>query len=158
VATFLALCGSSGKKQLIIDVRGNPGGTAYLACDIFKRLFPDQVPYTGVRARLSDAASALGTVASDNLSVSTDAFEGAFFEAQAWQCSPDGPYYSTWQELSGPNQLQGDLFSIVASRKFFNATKDSLSSSAVVVSGYEGRKDIPPPIFSSENITLVSHK
>lgn len=44
VATFLALCGSSGKKQLIIDVRGNPGGTAYLAYDIFKRLFPDQVP------------------------------------------------------------------------------------------------------------------
>jgi len=111
-----------------------------------------------VRTRLSDAANALGTVASDNLSVSTDAFEGAFFEAQAWLRSPDGPYYSTWQELSGPNQLKGDLFSNVASREFFNATKDSLSSGGVVVSGYEGRKNILPPVFSSENIILVSHK
>jgi hypothetical protein len=55
--TFLGKSQSANKTQLIIDVRGNPGGTTLLAYDSFKQLFPSIIPYSGSRVRDSAAAN-----------------------------------------------------------------------------------------------------
>jgi hypothetical protein len=41
----LATANKKGKTKLIIDLRGNGGGTVLLAYDFFKQLFPSIAPY-----------------------------------------------------------------------------------------------------------------
>lgn len=59
VNEFLSKCHESGKKKLIIDMRGNSAGLPYLAYDTFKQLFPQLRPYSGTRIRASDAPNVL---------------------------------------------------------------------------------------------------
>lgn len=42
---FMDACRSGNKKQLVIDIQGNPGGTVSLGYEIFKQLFPSVYPY-----------------------------------------------------------------------------------------------------------------
>jgi len=62
-ASFLATCKSAGKDRLIVDVRNNLGGDVILGYALFLQLFPDIIPYSGVRLSGSDAANELGQIA-----------------------------------------------------------------------------------------------
>ena len=159
VSTFLVKCRSAGKTRLIIDVRGNPGGTAYLGFDLFKQLFPTAIPYSGVRIRGSDAANAMGQIASTSpVQNSADSqLASSFFNDQAFLQGPDGPSFSSWQQLYGPLQQHDDIFSNVASWQFSNASLD-IQSGGIVISGYANNLSTPPQVFLGENITLVSTK
>ena len=151
VADFLAKCKSANKKKLIIDTRGNRGGTVLLAYDTFKQLFPALTPYSGNRMRVSDAAGIIGQVGSQPDSP----LAGIFFDALTDLRYPDGPHFQSWDQLYGPVVLRGDTFTQVAAKEFGNATIDE-ETSGVVVSGYANNTVIPSPAFQSEDIVLVS--
>ena len=51
VQEFLSNCTQAGKRKLIVDVRGNPGGDPVCAIDLFKQLFPSEAPWVGARIR-----------------------------------------------------------------------------------------------------------
>ena len=156
VQEFLSMCRTSGKRNLIIDVRGNPGGSVILAYDTFKQLFPSIVPYSGIRTRASPAMNALGQIVSDQGTIIGDVAGGLIFDAQSFLKSPDGPYYQNWDQLNGPIELHGDNFTNIASWEFFNATRNPSFSQGVTVSGYGNRTNLPPQAFASKAITLVS--
>jgi len=42
---FMNLCRQQGKKYLVLDVQGNPGGTISLGYELFSQLFPDIFPF-----------------------------------------------------------------------------------------------------------------
>ena len=151
VADFLAKCKSANKKRLIIDTRGNRGGTVDLAYDTFKQLFPALTPYSGNRMRVGDAASIMGKVSSQPDSP----LAGIFFDALTDLQYPDGPSFKSWNQLYGPVRLRGDTFTNVAAKEISNATLDE-QSLGIVVSGYANNTDIPLPAFDGEDIILVS--
>lgn len=151
VADFLAKCKSANKKRLIIDTRGNRGGTVLLAYDTFKQLFPSLVPYSGNRLRLSEAAS----IAAQIGSVPGSPLAGTFFDALTSLQSPDGLPYQSYDQLFSPVQIRGDNFSHVAARELGNVTIDT-EQAGIVVSGYANNSAIPSPAFSGEDIILVS--
>lgn len=159
VQKFLGKCQSANKTQLIIDVRGNPGGTAGLAYDTFKQLFPSIVPYSGSRIRGSDAANLIGQESSkldafDANNITTDGAE-TFYDYRTSLKSPDGAPWTSWKELYGPVPSHGDIYSNIVAAKFSDVTLD-LEINGIVISGYGNNTDILPQIFASENITLVS--
>ena len=160
---FLAMSKSAGKTRLLIDIRGNPGGTSYLAYDAFKQLFPTVTPYSGTRLRASDAANALGQEISKlnsynpaNATLMADvSAEYSPYQVSALQQTPDGASYSSWQAFYGPLQVHGDNFTTVAALKFSDAAFD-IGALGFVISGYGNNSALPPQVFASENITLVS--
>ena len=156
VQDFLAKCRTNRKQKLIVDVRGNEGGTVVLAYDTFKQLFPSVVPYSSIRTRASPALNALGSIVSDENALFGSAVGGEIFDAQSFLQSPDGPYYQDWNQFNGPVMERGDNFTRSASFEFFNATRNPSSSQNLTVSGYGNRSNVPPQAFPSEAITLVS--
>ena len=163
VQNFLAGCRSAGKSKLIIDVRGNPGGSPYVAFDLFKQLFPDDTPYSGLRIRDFPVANALGQEVSkitlDDAMNGDNNTADAYHSVYNYQISlqkPDGANFTSWQQLYGPNQIYGDSFSAIHSWSFSNAILDIVLND-IVVSGYANNTNIAPAAFASENITLVSN-
>lgn len=160
VSIFLAKCKSAGKTRLIIDIRGNPGGTIYLGYDLFKQLFPTLIPYSGIRIRGSDAANALGNIASSSQvqNNASSVLATSIFNDKTCLVGPDGPSFNSWQQVYGPLTQNGDLFSNIFSWSFSNATLDMTMAPGVVVSGYANKSEIPPQVFTSDSITLVSQQ
>lgn len=155
---FLALCKNAAKKYLIIDIRGNNGGVTYLAYDLFKQLFPNKTPYSGLRLRAHDSANALGMLGSSDVgrgyrSPQSD-IDASFFNSQDFLQTPGGSNYSTWQSLYGPKVIHGDKFSNIASWQFSNATLDE-DAGDIVVSGYANNTNLLPQVFAGENIILL---
>ena len=111
------------KSRLIIDVRGNGGGTAPLAYDIFQRLFPSIAPYSGVRLRNSPQASAIGDQTSKNpnafnsssvVSSALQLLKGSAFDPNLYLYESNGQPYTTWEEYSKPIYRHGDNYTQIA--------------------------------------------
>ena len=159
VQEFLALSKSAGKSQLIIDVRGNGGGTVTLAYDAFKQLFPNMTPFSATRIRDSNSSNAIGTEISglkNNAASIAPAGYYSFFNYLIDLTKPDGPNYNSWNDIYGPVQSHGDQYSNLVSWDFANVTQD-ISAGGFVVSGYGNNTNIAPLPFAAQNITLVRH-
>jgi Peptidase family S41 len=117
--TFIAECVQAGKKKLIIDLRGNPGGLPPLAYDIFKRLFPNSgFPYDPTRFRNHEAYALLSQWYSSNFTDTDLAHKGMLGSAS--YLSPDtGLNYRTlmtgdmhpfesWEDMYGPKWEYND--------------------------------------------------
>jgi len=151
-STFLAKCASAGKKRLIVDVRNNPGGLVYVGYALFQQLFPNVLPYSGVRMRGSDAANALGQIASKiPPSDDTTDLTNSVFNAQTLLRGQDGPSFDSWQQFYGPLKQYNDLFSNIGSWNYI--TSNSSSETAALTSN---TSIVPPQVFASDAITLVS--
>ncbi|KAL2044482.1 hypothetical protein N7G274_003187 [Stereocaulon virgatum] len=159
ISKLLESCRTSGKERLVIDIRGNGGGNPLLGLDLFKQLFPNIVPYTGLRFRGSEAINTLGAIASGNMTLDNDphldCLSWSIYNARNSLRLPDGPSYNSWQELYPPLQQHGDIFSMVASLKLSNGTLD-LIEDGIVVSGYANRSSLPSQVFAGENIVLLT--
>ena len=145
-AEFLAKCKAAGKKRLVVDVRGNPGGEIDLGYKLFTQLFPDVVPYSRVRMRASDAANAIGKVASSDSKLSASAFN-----AKKWFRPSSGSKYDSWEQFYGPTQQRGDNFTNMGSWEFSNAAYLTQFASQ-----YYHVPKLPSQVFSAENVILVS--
>jgi hypothetical protein len=151
IADFLARCKSANKKKLIIDTRGNRGGTVLLAYDTFRQLFPSLVPYSGNRLRVSEAVS----IAAQIGSLAGSLLAGTFFDALTSLQTPDGLPFQSYNQLYGHIGIRSDNFSHVAAKEFGNATIDE-EQSGIVVSRYANNSAIPSQAFRGEDIILVS--
>lgn len=67
--TFFAAARDQGKKKLVIDLRGNQGGTIAVGFELFKQLFPNEIPYGATRFRAHEAMGkfqeTMGTLIND---------------------------------------------------------------------------------------------
>ncbi|KAL9086356.1 MAG: hypothetical protein Q9165_007142 [Trypethelium subeluteriae] len=164
VRTFLHTCRSAQKQRLIIDVRQNPGGQIALLFDLFKQLFPNEVPYSGTRLRANDINNVLGQQIS-SISSSPALLDQAQQTlakgdlnlvtipnfAQGYLKTPDGIPFSSWQEFYGPNQFNGDYFTNVGAFRL----SSSFYTFPLTISGYGNNSALQQP-FTSENIVLLT--
>jgi hypothetical protein len=177
VSKFLAACSDAKKTKLLVDVRGNPGGTFMTGFDTFKQIFPTQQIYNSARMRYHTAMNAIGTVLSlyepvtvndieildqlpdDSESQSYAALleaDTSLFNAQNTLKKPDGEGYGTWSALSGPVTANGDQFSNDFSINFANEAWDLQFDRGFVLSGYGNNTNLPSQVFNSKDITIVS--
>ena len=141
----------AGKKNLLIDVSGNPGGYMSTGIDLSRILFPDVFPYTATRYRAHDAAKYLTQAyARDSTQDSSNTF------AYKQMVAPDQKSgFKSWQDLYGPHEILGSSSSSLLA----NFNYSSTSSKAYPISGYG-----PVPLnprkapFSAKNIAIVSEK
>ncbi len=138
IANFLTECKTASKKRLIIDTRGNCGGTVLLGYDTFKQLFPWLVPYSGNRFSLSEAAS----IAAQIGSLPGSPLAGSFFNAFISLQSPNGLPFQLYNQRCGPIEVYSDSFSHIGARQLENTTIDE-EQSDIIVSGYANNSALP---------------
>ncbi|KAL8992292.1 MAG: hypothetical protein Q9169_007213 [Polycauliona sp. 2 TL-2023] len=161
VGEFIRKSKEAGKERMIIDLQRNGGGGTLLATDIFKQFFPTIDPFGGSRLRAHDAANVLGNTFSASFasrrSNSTDAdqFAGTIWTAQGYINAETGRNFSSWAELYGPHEYNGDMFT-TTQRNNLSSAVFSEATEGIVVSGFANRTELPPQPFDAKNIILLS--
>jgi hypothetical protein len=174
IAALLAASSQAGKKRLIVDVRGNPGGSVNTGMDAFKQIFPAEQIITKARLRIHPASDAMGVVYSSFPELMTSAefqqiqsdpgftspatvadYAGEnVFDANDWLQSPDGDHYNSWDQFQ-PVTDNGDQFTNFFSNDFKDTVLD-LAQDSIVVSGYGNLTNLPPQVFDAADIVIVS--
>lgn len=128
---FIRQSKQQGKTKMIFDLRGNGGGNAILGYDSFKQVFPqrEQEPFGGTRYRANEAINIVGkmttefaankTFVQSNATAFAENFQGntqndiilftAGFNFEH-QLTVQNTNYGSWEDLFGPEQLNGDSF------------------------------------------------
>lgn len=154
---FLRKATRQGKKNLLIDLSGNPGGAIVAGFGLFAELFPGKEMYLGSRLRSHESAHSLEKIFS-HLNDSAAFAEGVDnanpFVYQA-QVSPDQKHaFKSWHDLYRPHDVSGANFS--SPFAVFNLTALSNNDTSPI-NGY-GPIPLQPKrsAFAPENITIVS--
>jgi hypothetical protein len=179
---FLADCKTTGKTNLIVDIRGNGGGLTVLAYDTFKQIFPQEDIFMRLRVRASSAANDLGTIITQlpefdkfyaefiqgnsnvplpKLDDAYDAVLSVFDEATLLQ--GNGQPFASWPDFFGPVQKNGDNFTNYYQWDYSDVLYDQVTSGGednaspgITISGYGDLSDLPDPVFASSNVTYIT--
>lgn len=169
---FLDAASGAGKKRLVIDLRGNGGGTLFLAYDMFKQLFPSKEPFGATRFRATQAFNITGVFINAFMEANGYTYERALRDfrangiegeyASAYQgmfnyrvpLSVNNDNFTSWEEYFGPHEHNGDNFTTVARWDLNNFFSDDLG---LDVTGYASRanelkRDQP---FEGKNIVML---
>lgn len=162
---LLATAKAKGKKKLIVDLRGNPGGTVFLAYDTFRQLFPNMTPYGATNLRANDLFNWTGESISGYFQNATNAkkakqtsvyaadtlfFGGSPFNF-AEQLNVAEQDFASWQEFYGPHQIHNDSFTSLVR---YNLS-DPYQTVDVPVYGYGNDSKPQPQTFAAEDIVLL---
>lgn len=112
---FLAACRSQGKTRHIVDVRGNGGATVYFSYDTFMRLFPDTIPYSGVRSRAAEAVNIIETEASKLKNVNSSVYYSQSLDYLNLLQYPNGANMTSCSAFYGPIQSHDDHYTYLTS-------------------------------------------
>lgn len=150
VVEYLKNATVAGKKNILIDLTGNPGGSISIGLDLFKIFFPQETPYTATRYRAHDAAKYL--TKAESFAPSADASNPFEYKMNVHPDQKSG--FSSWEDLYGPHDTQGSSSSSLLAN--FNYT--ALSSSTFPINGY-GPISLNPKrtLFPAKNIAIVSY-
>ncbi|OGM44251.1 peptidase S41 family protein [Aspergillus bombycis] len=149
---FVKKAVDAGKKKLIIDVSGNPGGNTASGYDLFRVFFPEAEMYTASRIRAHESVDLIGQALS-SLTKDTDDYvaEGiALYDL----VSPNQTYhFQSWEEYYGPQQVNGANLSHIAGNFDF----DVISSWETPIRGH-GPFKLNDTIthFAPEDILIVT--
>ncbi|KAF2002471.1 hypothetical protein P154DRAFT_520938 [Amniculicola lignicola CBS 123094] len=160
---FFADAVKRNKKKLIIDLRGNGGGTIDMGFEVFKQLFPTIEPYGATRYRAHEAFKVMSAAAAsfahdadfkknhpddyqDILSELGPLFYGAVV-------NKDGQPFKDFKEYYGPYTNNGDTF--IAPRRYNFSDPDGHTAPPFNVTGYGTQTNVAPQPFLSENIVIL---
>ncbi|KAJ5980492.1 Interphotoreceptor retinol-binding [Penicillium waksmanii] len=147
---FLKNATEAGKKNILIDLTGNPGGSISIGLDLFKIFFPEETPYTATRYRAHDAAKYLTKAESSD--PSADASNPFGYKKNV---KPDQKTdFKSWDDLYGPHDTLGSSSSSLLAN--FNYT--ALSSTSFPINGYGSiALDPKKALFPGKNIAILTN-
>ncbi|KAK8118553.1 uncharacterized protein PG998_003179 [Apiospora kogelbergensis] len=141
----------SGRKRLIIDVSGNPGGVIHRAFDLFRLFFPDKLPYSATRFRRNDAVDNVARIRG-SLSAQDAGLAGPF----AWrgQVAPDQKTrFTSVDDLLGNGALE---LGVSVSSLFANFDYSVWSQTNRPIRGFGAVKQNPTtPPYDALDILIV---
>ncbi|KAF1982191.1 hypothetical protein K402DRAFT_363373 [Aulographum hederae CBS 113979] len=122
IAKFLDTSYAAGKSRLVLDLRGNMGGSVLLGLNTFWQIIPDTAPILTTRFRAHAAMGIIGreisqeyqrngTFSGDQRAKAGDMFED--FDLNITR-KTNGKPFSSWKERFGPYPLYEDYFSAPA--------------------------------------------
>jgi Peptidase family S41 len=164
---FIKQSNLEGKHRLVIDLRGNGGGTLLQAYNLFTNLFPDLIPYGATRFRAHEALDIIGQTVSTvagpiypwNISNPPgtgrvlNSFLGVPFDYAA-DVDINYQNFDSWQEKYGPHAFNDDVFSSIIRWNLSDPTMNY--TNGIVVNGYQDRTGIVlGRPFAAENIVLL---
>ncbi|KAK5052723.1 hypothetical protein LTR84_002589 [Exophiala bonariae] len=156
----------NGTDKLIIDLRGNGGGTVFLALDTLVQLFPDTTPDTSSNLRASAAMSALIQSSSTNTTLAQDQntttdldetevlgeYNNSLF---AWQLilKPDGSLFKDIDDYYGPYSFGPGHFTAKFQQNYTNNDRNILDPSKfdMTIANPEARRP-----FAPENMVILT--
>lgn len=153
----LATANKKGKSKLIIDLRGNGGGTVLLAFDFFKQLFPTMEPYQTTNFRAFPLFNDIGQTVteyyeSDNHGRETMKNNFASIFNVDDELNKMNEQFPSWEAFYGPVHTHGDTFTNLIR---YNLS-DPFQTSGVAISGYGNLTDIiPKQTFEAGNIVML---
>ncbi|CAD0082826.1 unnamed protein product [Aureobasidium vineae] len=160
VRQLLATASDNERTKLVIDLRGNGGGTIFLAYDLFRQLFPTEVPYGAGNYRASELHNFTGRVASENIDALSAAYpelvksgvDGVVLNSFNYRepLTVDNEQFTSWEEFFGPHKTdRGDFTSL----NRFNLT--DISATTIPILGYADDNTTQPRTFAPKDIVLL---
>lgn len=156
----LATAKKLGKKKLIVDLRGNPGGDVLMAYDTFKQIFPSKQPWGTTNFRAWKLFDQVGSSLTNYFKGTTPknagpaGFNNGFsspFNSEEELTAANGDFKS-WDDFYGPVHVHGDTFTNLVR---YNLS-DRYQTSADPISGYRGLQGIDPlQTFDASDILLL---
>ncbi|KAK0357513.1 hypothetical protein LTR02_014489 [Friedmanniomyces endolithicus] len=152
--SILATANAAGKTKLIMDIRGNGGGTVADGFDWFTQLFPGQIPWGATNLAAFGLTNALGEVA-------TSLVAGGNVSGQALGALKDFDVmadlnivltqYDSWSDFYGPVTTHGGNFTNVKRNNL-----SDVSSLGMPVYGFGNDTKPQPQTFDPDNIVILS--
>lgn len=164
IRTFLANSVKAGKKKLVVDLRGNGGGTIDFGFELFKQLFPKIEPYGGARYRAHDAFHYYSALTADiavegkkDGKFSTD-FDDADYGIEStflWSniLTKDLQKYKSYKDYYGPQTINGDTFTSIRRYNFSNNLGGHTLQASLT--GYNEFRNTPNQPFDADNIVII---
>ncbi|KAL1967220.1 hypothetical protein VTN77DRAFT_3511 [Rasamsonia byssochlamydoides] len=144
---------AAGKKKILIDLSGNPGGVFLSGYDLFKIFFPDVFPYSATRFRAHPGAYLIGKSYSQVGPSDPNDFLLNPFAVQAAVTPDQKGDFATWDDLFGPHLILGVNSSSLAANLNFSSVSDAQSP----ISGF-GNVTLDPTTrpFAPEDIVIIT--
>ncbi|KAF3038478.1 hypothetical protein E8E12_004490 [Didymella heteroderae] len=152
--SFIKSTVQQGSKRLVIDLRGNGGGTIDFGFEVFKQLFPGLEPYGGARYRAHGAFHDFSVALSD-LAANGTAPDGLpNLESFLWSniLDADNKAYKSFDDYYGPDVLHNDIFTGIRRYNFTRTPGGHTSNNNLT--GY-GAVTAGPQPFKSEDILII---
>jgi hypothetical protein len=153
----LATASKKGKTKLIIDLRGNGGGTVLLAYDFFKQLFPSMAPWGTTNFRAFPLFNDIGQTVTEYYESNNHGPEtmnnnfASIFNVDD-ELNKMDDQFSSWKAFYGPVHTHDDTFTNLVR---YNLS-DKFQTSGIAISGYGNLTNIiPKQTFSADNIVLL---
>ena len=157
VRECLATASKKGKTKLIIDLRGNGGGTVLLAYDFFEQLFPTMQPYGITNFRAFQLFNDIGQTVTEYYESDSHAPGtlnnnfGSIFNVDD-ELNKLDQQFSSWAAFYGPVDTHGDTFTNIARYNLSN----KYSTGGIPISNYGNLTNIvTTQTFTSDNIVLL---
>ncbi|KAF2121232.1 hypothetical protein BDV96DRAFT_594448 [Lophiotrema nucula] len=164
--SFFEFARSSGKKKLVIDLRGNGGGTIDMGYETFKQLFPSEEPFGGTRYRAHESWEVFTAAVSDFVANTTFAETNETGYAGVVQASATLAYqgllnethepFKNFREYYGPYIHNNDTFTALRRYNFSNNINGyTQAGSGFELTGYLSNSPAPPQPFEAPNIVIL---
>lgn len=160
VRQLLATASEDDRTRLVIDARGNGGGSIFLAYDLFRQLFPTETPYGAGNYRAGELHNLTGRVASENIEQLRSTYpelvkagvDGVVLNSFNYRepLTENNEQFTSWEDFFGPYRNNRGEFT---SLNRFNLT--DISATTVPILGYAEDDITQPRTFSPEDIVLL---
>ncbi len=161
VGQFLNSSHAAGLKHVLIDLQANLGGDTLLAVDTFKHFFPSNDTYRGSRLRAHPMADVLGNTFTNYFESGQAATSEIYnaLAANAWVATDrlkaaTNINFTSWGELFGPNQFNGDSFTTVQRENISSAVFDEYALGIDLYGAVEPADQ--PQFYNPEDIVILT--
>ena len=160
---FLEACTQLGKKKLIIDLQGNPGGFIDSGTDFFAQLFPTEPPNSKSNMRASVGLDIIIEQASANVSAAEktpakqdDIDAEVNWTPFAWQSvvTPDMKDFTSAQNFIGPQDLHGGRFTEYFQNNYTDLNSSDYQGTGVIITGTNNRTGFHQQ-FNPKDIVII---
>jgi hypothetical protein len=164
---FFAGAVKDGKKKLIVDVRGNTGGTIAMGYEAFKQIFPDLEPYGATRYRANEAFGIFSSAIADFVdngtyaNIQPEQYAQIVAQSTTWDyqniLDENGTNFSDFEDYFGPFKNNKDEFTALRRYNFSNFEGGYPSSTEFNLTGYNDQAPAPTKRpFESDNIVVMT--
>ncbi|EXJ56741.1 hypothetical protein A1O7_07085 [Cladophialophora yegresii CBS 114405] len=164
VEKFLAASVRTGKRKLIIDLRGNPGGFIDLGTDTFAQLFPSLTLNSKSNMRDHLGFWILGNAASDNITAAgrtantTDELVSErFYTPLAYQTvvTENHTDFPDFQTYYGPNFMYDGMWTSFFQNNYTEPNASDFAGTGIIITGTNDRTGYRQPYASQDIVVLT---
>lgn len=165
IKKFFAGAVKDGKKKLIVDLRGNQGGTIDMGFETFKQIFPNLEPYGATRYRAHEAFAIFSADIADFTENVTFAekqpelYAQLVQEASTWDyqniMNEKGEAFESFSDYFGPYVRNKDGFTALRRYNYSNLESGYTSAPRFNLTGFGDQAPAPAQPFESENIVIL---